>query len=80
MCSELQVVSVLVCSELQVVSAIVCSELQVVSAIVCSELQVVKPKMRKRTLRSGVNWQGALKQKDVNNGLKKGWVYRNKFG
>jgi hypothetical protein len=25
----------------------------------------VKPKMRERKLRSGVNWQGALKQNDV---------------
>jgi len=27
--------------------------------MVCSQLQGVKLKMRKRTLRSGVNWQGA---------------------
>jgi len=47
---------------------------------VYSQLQGVKPKMRKRTLRSGVNWQGALKQKGVNNGLKKGWVYCKKSG
>jgi len=42
---------------------------------VCSQLEGVKPKMRKRTLRSGVNWQGELNKKGVNNGLKKGWVY-----
>ena len=29
----------------------------------------VKPKRRERRLRSGVNWQGALKQKGVKQGL-----------
>ena len=30
--------------------------------------QSVKPKMRGRKLRSGVNWQGVLKQKGVKEG------------
>jgi hypothetical protein len=29
------------------------------------QTEVVKPKMRERTLRSDVNWQGTLKQKGV---------------
>jgi len=31
----------------------------------CSQTESVKPKMRKRKLGSGVNWQWALKQKGV---------------
>jgi hypothetical protein len=35
------------------------------SAKACSQSKSVKPKMRKRKLKSGVNWQWALKQKGV---------------
>ena len=36
-----------------------------VSVIQLSEPKGIKVKMRRRKLRSGVNWQGALKQKAV---------------
>jgi hypothetical protein len=36
-----------------------------VTVIECSQLKGVKPKMRGQILRSGVYWQGELKQKDV---------------
>jgi len=46
------------------------------SAIECSRPTGVKPKMSERKLRSGVNWQGALKGKGVKyTGVKQGWVY-----
>jgi hypothetical protein len=37
--------------------------------IECSQLDGVKLKMRKPKLRSVVNWQGALKQKGIKQGL-----------
>jgi hypothetical protein len=47
---------------------------QGVSIIERSQRKGVKPKMRGRELSSGVNWQGALQQKGVKQGL---YVIRN---
>jgi len=41
-----------------------------------SQPRGVKPKMTLRKLRNGVYWQGALKQKDVKQGLR---VQRNNY-
>jgi hypothetical protein len=40
-----------------------------VSIIEFSQSKGIKPKMRERKLRSGVNWQGALKQNGIKQGL-----------
>jgi hypothetical protein len=42
---------------------------QRVSATDCSQPKGVKPKIRKRKLRSDVNWQGTINQKGVKQGL-----------
>jgi hypothetical protein len=46
------------------------SSVQLDSFVVRGQPKAVKPKMRGRTLKSAVKWQGALKQQGVKLGIK----------